>query len=401
MHVNIDIIESLVAAVVLTVVVVTACHLLYWANTVSGMQSQQQQFQLACMFQRSHATERRVEEAPYRWVLDSDYKDIFGHDASEDGRRPQWEEIDGQWEWGCKIYEFDPRIRRVIDSRRRENRLDQQLDVGTADGGEFRPGQLQESYAAACQQVVPVATSAQRMQRAREGSTVEHMLHQLLNRRPVAALSLTAAPSEALALSHAGGVLPVEGAAMDTSGLLADLDELDLHTEETFAPAGLGWGATPKPELPVPHPKGKSKAKHSGHGPKDSGARPSQWPLLPASSHGPVMPAPPLQLAKKSAATGSAPAPVMPVVPPVSVQAPVPVASGPVHLRTTRPPAGGSACRSEGGSGGNGGGGGCPKGRWCECRCQRRAGACGKGGPNSQWHQWGHAAAAKGEGYQN
>ncbi len=106
---------------------------------------------------RSHATERRVADAPYRWVLDSDYKDIFGHDASEDNRRPQWEETGGPWEWGYKIYELDPRIRRVIDSRRRENRLDQQLDVGTADGGEFRPGQLQESYAAACQQVAPVA----------------------------------------------------------------------------------------------------------------------------------------------------------------------------------------------------------------------------------------------------
>ncbi len=84
---------------------------------------------------RARAVERRVEEAPFRWVLETDYQAVFGRTAQEDGCVPQWEEINGRWEWGHRIYELDPRMRRITDSRFDTVQLGQQLDVGTEDGG--------------------------------------------------------------------------------------------------------------------------------------------------------------------------------------------------------------------------------------------------------------------------
>jgi hypothetical protein len=90
--------------------------------------------------------DRVVEEATWRFVRFEDYESIFNRPATVDNREPSWELMDGQWEWGYRIYEIDPRIRRITDRRIDRGAWDIVADAGTEEGGELRQGQLMDAF---------------------------------------------------------------------------------------------------------------------------------------------------------------------------------------------------------------------------------------------------------------
>jgi hypothetical protein len=57
---------------------------------------------------------------------------------------PIQELVGSVWLWGYRIYEFDPRLKLVTTQRNTSAQLTMQVDAGTEEGGEYRPGQLQD-----------------------------------------------------------------------------------------------------------------------------------------------------------------------------------------------------------------------------------------------------------------
>ena len=105
--------------------------------------------------------EKVVEEAPYRFVKESDYKDIFGGSPEFMSHgAPAWEELQpGEWEFGYRIYEFDPRMRTVTARVSTSCTLTQNVDVGSASGGELRSGQMRDAFSHASAMVSPVSVA--------------------------------------------------------------------------------------------------------------------------------------------------------------------------------------------------------------------------------------------------
>ena len=85
---------------------------------------------------RANAAQKDVEDAPYRFFPPSVYKELHGRTGEEDGLQLQHEYLDGNWVPGFRVYEWYPRVRRIIKRRRQEARFDVTMDAGTADGGE-------------------------------------------------------------------------------------------------------------------------------------------------------------------------------------------------------------------------------------------------------------------------
>ncbi len=193
----------------------------------------------ACTVSRGKVVERRVEEAPFRWVLETDYAAIFGRTSQEDGRTAQWEFLEGQWEWGHRLYEFDPRLRRITDSRLHTVQMGQQLDVGTEDGGELRPGQLAESFNLATAAVSGVGglDSSERAARAKHGPTVEGSMLSLMHR--AAGSSSSGSHSVGLAQGQVNLLASGDGGSAE---LEEGVDELGIGMSESISCAGLGWG---------------------------------------------------------------------------------------------------------------------------------------------------------------
>ena len=103
---------------------------------------------------RVDQTQRVVKDAPCRWIREDDYEAVTGRTAEQDGLPLCTELINGVWERGYKVYLWDPRVREIHTERSQAAQLTVQVDMGTEDGGEHRPGQLRDSFnvASACTQ---------------------------------------------------------------------------------------------------------------------------------------------------------------------------------------------------------------------------------------------------------
>ena len=158
------------------------------------------------------SAERLVSEAPFRWVREADYDDIFGNTPEFNTHgEPVWEQLQpGEWEFGYTIYELDPRLRRVLTQSVTSGTFTQQVDQGTDSGGELRRGQLLESVDAVKAKVAALPTHQERAMAAQRGN-------------------LEAVLSGRLAKSGARRGAPGQGSA---HGSVAQVVDLDLDGEE-------------------------------------------------------------------------------------------------------------------------------------------------------------------------
>ena len=138
------------------------------------------------------------------------------------------------------FFEFDPRMRRVQTTSKTSGTFTQQVDQGTDSGGEYRRGQLLESFDAVKSKVAPVQTHQDRAVAAQRGN-------------------LEAAFSGRLANSGVRRGAPGQGSA---HGSVVPVVDIDLGGEEeeddscaVVAGGAVMWSGSGKP--PVGPPLGK------------------------------------------------------------------------------------------------------------------------------------------------
>ena len=184
-----------------------------------------------------------------------------------------WENMDGVWEQGHRIYERDPRVRVVRNQSRQQVSLKTTVDQGD-ERGELREGQLMDSFTSAAQGVNPI-TNHQDRYRARaqaaaltwEAVTNQQMADHLLSvaRRGGGrslALSLTgdaAGPGSGRAGSDTGACGTTGGDEQDEE------DIYDVQPELTSI-RGLQWVPGPAAQGP-PGPVSKDAQQQGQQGP--------------------------------------------------------------------------------------------------------------------------------------
>ena len=68
------------------------------------------------------------------------------HTPDGDGHKVVWEQINGTWEQGVRIWEMHPLMRRITDSSEEAARLSWTADQTQEDGTQVRPNQLADSH---------------------------------------------------------------------------------------------------------------------------------------------------------------------------------------------------------------------------------------------------------------